>query len=131
MSRHISALHRFWLVPALLLAGACGQSLSTEGGVQIRVENASTFPMGAVLVSFPGQSESYGSLAAGAQSDFRSVSRAYRYAYVEAVVQGAKIVQQPIDYVGESLLSPGRYTYVVTIAPGGSPFALSTSLRKE
>jgi heat shock protein HslJ len=44
------------------------------------------------------------------------VGEAYSYAYVKVTAGGDEFVLQPIDYVGESLLAPGEYTYVLDVA---------------
>ena len=83
----------------------------------IRVANRSAVEMRNVVVKFPSQTEAYGDIAAGTATDYRQVSRAYRYAYVEAVIDGKQAVLQPIDYSGEPLLSGGYYTYALKYNP--------------
>lgn len=114
---------------AALLAG-CGDPVgSGDGPLQFRVENRSLVPFDEVLVVFPQDSVSYGRVGAGATSGYRDVARAYRYAYVELRVGALKSVQQPIDYVGESLLQPGRYTYVILPSDLTDPWGVRTELR--
>lgn len=105
----------------LLTLAACDSSLLPGGGgdVEIRIQNASSFPFQRVDVVFPEDQVSYGSIPANSTSDYRGVSRAYRYAYIEVEIAGEELRIQPIDYVGESLLDSGRYTYVLNVTVEG------------
>jgi hypothetical protein len=64
-----------------------------------------------VVVTFPSQTERYGTVAPGGVTAYRSIERTYSYAKIEATINGQPAVLQPIDFVGETLLGPGRYTY--------------------
>ena len=108
------------LTVTILLASAVGGACSKEHVVEqcpspklvcIRVENSSDLDFESFRVNFNGQTESYGPLAAGAVSEYRSVGAAYRYAYTEAFSNKRRFVLQPIDFVGERHLLPGAYTY--------------------
>jgi hypothetical protein len=112
----------------VVVVAACHAS----GPVDIRIRNASAEIMEDIVVGFPagvggspvapGQGESgdvsYGTLEPGAMTPYRLIEKAYRYAYVEAVARGRSVVLQPIDYVGEELLEPGRYTYELDLRDG-------------
>ena len=111
------------------LPGCDSSLLPWSGGdVEIRIENASTFPFDRVDVVFPEDEVSYGSIRANSASEYRDVSKAYRYAYIEVEVSGEELVLQPIDYVGESLLDSGRYTYILNVTVEGQ---LTFSFRKD
>lgn len=111
----------FLVLLFLTLALACETLVSTsDGPVEIRVENASAELMEDVLVGFPSGNVQYGDVVAGGVTGYRTVERAYRYAFVRVVVQDDTIRLQPIDYVGESLLSSGRYTYRLGLFEGQS-----------
>jgi hypothetical protein len=102
------------------------------GPVDIRVRNASTEIMEDIVVGFPSSvggnplapepvesgEVSYGTLPQGATTSYRRIQKAYRYAYVEAIVDGTTVKIQPIDYVGEDLLEPGHYTYELDYRDG-------------
>lgn len=83
----------------------------------IRIENATDRKFDSVLVNFSGQKEVYESLEPGKMSPYRAVTKAYRYAYVEIKLGEERFVLQPIDFFGERLLKPGKYTYRLTIVP--------------
>ncbi len=106
-------------LPALLVLAGCVSSqprepvaeLPARGAVMIRIRNLSNRDFDEVTVGFPEQTESWGALAAGAATAYRAVSIAYRYAYIDARRGPERYLLQPIDYVGERALPPGRYTY--------------------
>ncbi len=111
----------FLLLLLLTLVLACETLVSgAQDPVEIRVENVSASVMEDVLVWFPDQRVVYGDVEPGGTSAYEVVREAYRYAYVETVVQGDTLALQPIDYVGESLLDGGRYTYRLTLFEGRS-----------
>jgi hypothetical protein len=86
---------------------------------EIRVANRSARDFDRVLVNFSGQEVDYGAIRAGAASDYRIARGAYAYARIEVHMDTARLVIQPIDFVGETPLGPGRYTYALSVQPGG------------
>ncbi len=88
-------------------------------GVEIRVRNETTFDLERVLARFPDTEEvDYGALPRGRSSDFHATTRAYPYAPIRAATADGDLVFQPMDYVGEEQLRPGRYTYVLGVDGG-------------
>jgi len=112
---------RLGTVALLLGVTSCDSPLRPQinSNVLVRVQNNSSFSFARVDVVFPEDEVSYGSISAKNASDYRPVSKAYRYAYIEVEMGGQELVIQPIDYVGESLLRSGRYTYVLNVTIEG------------
>lgn len=79
--------------------------------------NRSDVPLNEVVVKFPSHTEEYGNIAPHDVTDYRTVQRAYPYAYVEVLVEGKQAILQPYDYTGERLLSAGQYTYALRYNP--------------
>lgn len=96
-----------------LLGTACHKEESEE--VLIRVKNNSIYQLDSVYVTSPGGSHLYGSLRAGQSSEYSAFSEAYSYAYVRVMANGQQLVWQPIDYVGETPLKAGKYTYELNV----------------
>lgn len=96
---------------------SCNKSNDLEPqGVVIRVQNASTYQFETVYVNTSGGENNYGTLRAGASSSYLGgYTKAYSYAYIKVVINGEELVLQPIDYVGETPLKAGNYTYVVNV----------------
>lgn len=157
-SRLIGALTTLLVTASVLLAGCTTPDVTTPSGslpaqessgtpqapqavpdeVRIRVSNVGTVSLRKVVVIFPGragdsQREQYGDLAPGQSSDYRAVGLAYSYAYVEALAGGVPVKLQPIDYVGETPLEPGNYTYTLEAVSESSDGAerLDLKLRRD
>ena len=89
------------------------------GSVEIRIRNDSNVDFDRVQVQFPDQDEvDYGPIPKGDVTDFRATTRAYRYAGVSVKTGDQHLSLQPIDYMGETELSAGRYTYSLDVNNG-------------
>lgn len=93
-----------------------------EGGVFIRLENISTYRYEEIKVGDQQGLVGFTDLAAGEFSGFEEFQLAYRYAYVELQIDGTTYYIQPIDFVGETPLSPGKYTYQISADDSTSPY---------
>lgn len=96
-----------------VVACLCG----CEKDVNIRVANRSDVEFRNVIVKFPSQTEIYGNIPPGRTTEYRKVNKAYRYAYIKVEIDGQEAILQPVDYVGERLLSRGNYTYSLSYNP--------------
>ncbi|MDE3743944.1 hypothetical protein [Maribacter polysaccharolyticus] len=86
-------------------------------GVWIRVKNVSTLPYDAIQV---GDEEMvHTNLASDSYSEYLAYETAYVYAYIHILVGEETYVLQPIDFVGESPLPLGYYTYEVGLDENG------------
>lgn len=94
------------------------ESQAREGPTSIRLINRSEAPLENVVVGFPSTMEDYGSIAPRQATSYRTVHRAYRYAYVKATVDGKPAIIQPIDYVGEDFLGPGYFAFALQYNQG-------------
>jgi hypothetical protein len=91
--------------------------------VMIRIENATEHDITEIFVSGPEDDHDYGDLKAGARSVYQLYEKAYRYAFCTFKIGDAEFTIQPIDFVGESLLEPGKYTYRLMISDLETPWA--------
>jgi len=119
-----------WVFMTFLLV-AC-----TEGGkpreVMIRVQNLSSYDYENVVVSSGGPEYHFGNIPANMTSDYILFESAYSYAYVKVEIEGETLTLQPIDYVGESYLNSGSYTFQVDVTGSGTdPGSLTNVLRKD
>ncbi len=100
---------------------SCTQTDDTiEKNLLIRVKNISQFEFNNVLVNTNGGEQNFGNIDVNQNSDYKSFDFAYRYAFIEVVIDGNTFTIQPIDYVGETKLVNGRYTYEVNATNNGS-----------
>lgn len=93
------------------------------GDLLIRIENATFDKMEGVYVNTGDGEGKYGDIPKGEKSNYIAYDAAYRYAFVQFVSKKDTVRVQPIDYVGESLLPNGKYTYKITMTNRGSSFA--------
>lgn len=98
--------------------------------VQIRIQNASSFKFENIIVASGGKTVSYENLLFNRKSTYKTFDIAYSYAFVELQINGKTYTIQPIDYVGETPLDNGNYTYKITVNP--NPYQeLSLELIKD
>jgi hypothetical protein len=116
----------------LLGLAACKKETEDPAGVSIRVRNGSAYPFTSLVVNTSGGENNYGALAVGQSSDYAPFTRAYGYAAVKATINGAEVSFMPHDYVGETPLKPGQYTYVVEVVnqANGTPHYLLVKLER-
>lgn len=87
--------------------------------VSVRIRNASGVSFDRVQVLFPdGQKVDYGPLRPSSATDYAAVGVAYKYSYVKVTTAGMDYMYQPIDFVGETPLKPGHYTYELALDHG-------------
>lgn len=118
----MNIMRSLWIGIIVLSLAAVGcttaQESSAAGGVEVRIANRSDRDFDSVDVTFTSKKVSYGPVAKGATSEYQTVQEeAYRYALVVVTVGGETFRFQPIDFVGETPLAPGRYTYALNIDP--------------
>jgi hypothetical protein len=109
------------LVTALFVGAtlSCSDSTGPEtDDVQIRIGNDTPSSFTSVAVTFPQDDVDYGPVAAGRRSEYRTVSVAYPYARIDVRIGSTELRIQPRDYVGETALEPGRYTYSLYFIDG-------------
>ena len=83
--------------------------------VNIRLSNTSDFDFANIIVDTSNGNVSYEDLNSGAISAYQTFDLAYRYAYVKVEVDGEIFEIFPTDYVGETPLSGGNYTYRLSL----------------
>jgi len=84
---------------------ACSKEESNE--VNFRLSNVSE-------VKFENATyndTNFGDIEPGGITEYRYFENQYSYGSVEITINGEKYGWQPIDYVGESLLEDGNYTF--------------------
>jgi hypothetical protein len=103
------------LIPILTLLNGCSLLSGDDNlsEVYIRLSNVSPYSYQDIRVSTTGDEVNFGDLETGQFTDYRIFEKAYRYAFVELQINGSTYTLQPIDYVGETPLENGRYTYQI------------------
>lgn len=94
---------------ALLSMGSCGDS---QTGVNIRLENVSEYDFKNIIV-ITDMNYNYDNLNSAETSEYQEHGFAYRYAYIELNIDSTTYFIQPIDFVGETKLVDGNYSYLI------------------
>lgn len=106
----------FLLLPVLMFLHGCSKKDTAENeAILIRIKNAGTFNYENVVVNTGGGENNYGNLLSGQTSEYKEFASAYRYAYIRLEINGQTALLQPTDYVGETPLEDGKYTYEVSV----------------
>jgi hypothetical protein len=82
--------------------------------IEIRVRNGTDVDFKDVIVG----GKKYGDIKRGAVTDYQTWKEAYRYSSVSLTATNKPLRIQPIDYVGETPLADGNYTYVLGFNQG-------------
>lgn len=85
-----------------------------DGKVNMRIKNVSNYDFKDVQVEHAEVHE-YGDVNKGDYSAYSSYDELYSYAYVHLKINGEIYQAIPIDFVGETPLEPGKYTYELDI----------------
>lgn len=105
---------------------------SETNGVEIRIKNTSQYDYSNVIVNTSGGINNYGNISSMQSSDYKAFSFAYNYAFVQLDIAGVTYTLQPIDYVGETKLSSGKYTYEINANDTGTQYdKLTLTLVKD
>ncbi|WP_153795777.1 hypothetical protein [Foetidibacter luteolus] len=103
------------LAICLFFISACNRDETTEPfeEVQIRVLNAAFASFKNCKVSTYDDLYNYGDIGVNEYSAYHTFQKAYRYGYVELTMNNRPYILQPTDFVGETPLSKGKYTYKI------------------
>lgn len=92
--------------------------------ILISIKNNSEQDFSEVRAIFPASATTeqrvvnYGAIKSGESSEFESVDLAYRYTEMLVITETDTLRWQPIDYVGEQELEPGKYSYELNTYTG-------------
>ncbi|PZX48308.1 hypothetical protein [Algoriphagus chordae] len=102
---------------AISLFTSCTDDSDYENpeAVLIRVENSSGLDFKDILISSGSMPVEFGDVKAGKKSGFKEFESAYRYGFVSLLANGKELRIQPRDYMGETPLSKGYYTYKLDV----------------
>ncbi len=101
-------------ISVLIFAG-CNVVGNDDTEVEIRVQNTSSFAIENLRISTGGGDFTYKSLEPGEFSDYKIYDYSYSYFFTSFSIDTNNFVQQPIDYVGESKIKNGKYTYRISV----------------
>ncbi|HEU4451917.1 MAG TPA: hypothetical protein VFR81_02620 [Longimicrobium sp.] len=116
------------LMAVLMMAlSACDNPFGGDDDTLIRLENATQLELTNVTFSSGHDPIDFDRIAPGDRTEYVEVERSYSYGYLKVTANGGEYTMQPIDYVGEEEIGPGRFTFRITLTQGG----VSTTLRRD
>ncbi|MGB5464160.1 MAG: hypothetical protein WBM92_12395 [Aureibaculum sp.] len=89
----------------------------------IRVKNISQFDFEDIIVNTSGGENNYGNVISNEVTEYKTFDFAYPYAFIELKIDNNTYTIQPIDYIGETRLTPGKYTYKIDVSPEGDQYS--------
>lgn len=95
------------------LISCSGDDDNKTSKLNIRLSNVSQFDFQNIVVNTSTGNTSYEDIGSQQMTGYKSFQTAYRYAFVELQIDGETYTIQPIDYVGETPLKNGNYTYQI------------------
>ena len=120
-----------WLVLAVAAGGISGCGIvDLDGDVEVRVRNGSSFVLDEARLLLPRGTLSYSDLQPGQETAYSVVSKAYHHASAEVVIGADTARLHVIDYVGETPLDGGRYTYIMRVR-GEAPLSIGLDFKKD
>lgn len=99
------------LAPQRPSIGLSKVSERTLERTRIRIKNTSSFDYELLLVG----KEFFGKLKSGTVTEYRIFESAYKYNYVRLAINDEVYKLTPIDYVGETPLGNGYFTYLIKV----------------
>ena len=109
-----------------LFFSSCGIQDGEPNGVFIRVQNNSDVNFEEVSVQSGNAEQAFGDILSRTSSDYRQFDYAFRYGAVWLNAEGVALSLIPIDYVGETPLRDGYYTYRIGLSSANLQDAVLT-----
>ena len=108
-------MKKYMLLPVLFLTlcFGCEDRDDNLSAVNLRIKNTSEVSFSTVQVG--AADKIHTDVASGEYSDYLEYETAYKYAYISLVAQDTTYTLQPVDFVGETPLPLGFYTYELDI----------------
>lgn len=100
----------------ILFLCSCGIQDGEPDGIFIRVQNNSDVNFTGVIVQSGNAENAFGEVLARTSSDYKEFEYAFRYGAVWLEAEGKDFSLIPIDYVGETPLRDGFYTYRIGLS---------------
>ncbi len=102
------------LILILSISMSCsGDDDSNTSELNIRLSNVSPYNFQNIVVNTGTGNTNFENINSQQKTGYKTFETAYRYAFVELEIDGETYTLQPIDYVGETLLENGNYTYEI------------------
>jgi len=121
--KHFNTIFFFFTI--LTCIGCSDNSKPTE--VSIRLSNVSAFDFKNIKVN----TTDFEDVNSGEKTAYKTFDKAYRYGFIELDIDGSTYTIQPIDYVGETPLESGAYTYEINASDSEEQYGKLTLVLLE
>jgi hypothetical protein len=112
-------------ITLFFLIGCSKKEEVTPTEVEIRIKNMSNLSYTGITVSTGGGQQVYDTLNANEKSNYKKYLFCYRYGFVQLKIDGKLYTLQPIDYVGETKLETGKFTYEIDANTSNNSLSLN------
>jgi hypothetical protein len=120
------------LIWGLFTICGCKKSSPTYSDTQIRVLNSTTWvfydctvdPIGTLSNNPSAKAFNYGQVNINTTSDYHPFDEIYKYAWFRLTMNSKTYYIKVFDYVGETPLAKGRYTYKIGYSATGDNLVL-------
>ena len=120
-----------FLISLMIVLSTCTAEVD-EGTVLIRIKNESVYNFKNLEFNPGSTLADVGELKAGKTSDYYSFETGYHYGYIRLKIDGDELGLTPYDYVGETPLSGGKYTYILDVSGNqGQNLSLSLTFKED
>ena len=100
----------------------------STGSINIRLENVSS---DITFENINFRNKDYGTLSPGDVSEYQSYTKTYSYGYVQIGARDTIFEIIPIDFVGETPLPNGFYTYYMDVNDENNPTRLMLTFTED
>ncbi len=98
----------------IIMACSKEETTSSNDGIFIRLKNTSVYNYKNIIVEAGMTANVYEDLEPNQISEYQEFDSAFAYAFVELEIEGNTFTIQPIDFIGETMLEDGFYTYEIS-----------------
>lgn len=105
-------------ISVFLINIGCNDQDDELNGIQIRVKNVSSISFDTIQVG--GDEMVHNNILPDDYSGYLIYESAYRYAYINIKSAEETYILQPVDFVGETVLPLGFYTYEIGLDAEGN-----------
>ena len=112
------------IAAAAAIAGCAHGTSPSADGARLRITNVGPAAVQNLVVLFPTDRVSFGTVAVASTTGYRDVPHGvFSYAAYEFILNGRTVLQPVIDWVGETAMKGTAFTYTIEVASGsnGSP----------
>ena len=103
------------IISISILASCSNDDNNDVSQLNIRLSNISQFDFQNIVVNTTTGNTNFENISSLQTTNYKTFKTAYRYAFVELQIDGETYTLQPVEYVDETPLENGNYTYQIDV----------------